>query len=90
MNPRIRKVRRDIERAERKAAELAAELKRLKHEKSKLEDAEIARRVRAAAAEAGADIDAVLDELMPAECGKYVAEALGPESEVDADEPDKQ
>ena len=48
------------------AAELAAELKRLRESKRKLEDEEIVRRVRAAAKDGG-DIDEFLDSL---ECEK--------------------
>ena len=62
MNPKVRKARRDIERAEKKAAELAAELKRLRESKRKLEDEEIVKRVRAAAKD-GDDIDEILDSL---------------------------
>ena len=62
MNPKVRKARRDIERAEKKAAELAAELKRLRESKRKLEDEEIVRRVRAAAKDGG-EIDEILDSL---------------------------
>lgn len=84
MNPKVRKARRDVERAEKKAAELAAEIKKLKYERQKLEDAEIARRVRSAAARDGADIDAVLDELLP-EAGAARTAPTKPGSGVSAD-----
>lgn len=60
MNPKIRKAARDIERAERKAAEIAAELKQLKTAKAKLEDEEVAKRVRAVASRSRRSIDDVL------------------------------
>lgn len=86
MNPKIRKVRRDIERAERKIAELTAGLEKLKSDRLEMEDAEIARRVRAAAAEEGAEIDAVLDKLMPGRVGTSLTAAEKRGNEVNADE----
>lgn len=81
MNPKVRKARRDIERAEKKAAELAAELKRLRESKRKLEDEEIVKRVRAAAKD-GDDIDEILDSLEREKEGERTNNAL-----ADADEP---
>ena len=81
MNPKVRKARRDIERAEKKAAELAAELKRLRESKRKLEDEEIVRRVRAAAKD-GDDIDEILDSLEREKEGERASNAL-----ADAEKP---
>ena len=66
MNQKVIKARRDVERAERKLAELQAELKQLRSDRTKHEDAEIVRRIRAASAKSGLGIDELLAMLEPA------------------------
>lgn len=84
MNPKVRKATRDVERAERKLAELTAELKQLRSEKAKLEDQEIVRRVRAASAKSGDGIDEVLERLeSEKESGSVIQDAEEYESEVE-------
>ena len=84
MNPKVRKATRDVERAERKLAELTAELKQLRSEKAKLEDQEIVRRVRAASAKSGGGIDEVLVRLESAtETESPIQGAEEHESEVE-------
>ena len=63
MNPKVTKARRDVERAERKLAELTAELKELKAAKAKIEDADIVKRIRSTSAKSGMGIDEILSLL---------------------------
>lgn len=63
MNQKVRKAQRDVERAERKLAEIAAELKQLKSDRTKHENDEIVKRVRSVSARTGAPIDEVLAQL---------------------------
>ena len=65
MNQRIEKMAEEIARTERKIADATNRLRDLRDRKTALENDEIVARVRVAAAEEGADIDAVLDRLMP-------------------------
>ena len=84
MNPKVRKATRDVERAERKLAELTAELKQLRSEKAKLEDQEIVRRVRTASAKSGDGIEEVLAHLESAKEAEIpIKDAEEDESEVE-------
>ena len=69
MNQRIEKMAEEIARTERKIADATNRLRDLRDRKTALENDEIVARVRVAAAEEGADIDAVLDRLMPSGAG---------------------
>ena len=69
MNQRIEKMAEEIARTERKIADATNRLRDLRDRKTALENDEIVARVRVAAAEEGADIDAVLDRLMPSGTG---------------------
>lgn len=63
MNPKVTKARRDVERAERKLAELTAELKELKAARTKIEDADIVKRIRSASGKSDMDIEEILSLL---------------------------
>lgn len=84
MNQKVIKARRDVERAERKLAELQAELRQLRSDRAKQEDAEIVRRIRGYSAKSGMGIDEILAMLEPARSTPATApDANDDESEVE-------
>lgn len=84
MNSKVIKARRDVERAERKLAELTAELKQLKSDRTKLEDAEIVKRVRSFSAKSGLGVEEALALLEAAsEPASPASETGEEESEVE-------
>lgn len=84
MNPKVTKARRDVERAERKLAELTAELKELRAARTKIEDAEAVKRIRSASAKSGLDIEEILSLLESGSAPDTAAHAgADDESEVE-------